>query len=160
MSSCIVKLNQKNSQTNFSRTYHPPRVDLVRNKNAKIMFPPGIEPRTICVLGRCDNHYTTETQIHNVLIFFIKIQWPFFKMLSLQHIYSDRLRPWHRQSDMTQLSNGQLEMLKILPFYDRNGKKVTITFSCNILMILKIHQTFFKKLIKSRSCNYYNSVKM
>jgi hypothetical protein len=26
-------------------------------------------------------------------------------------------------------------------------KKVTITFSCNILMILKIHQTFFKKLI-------------
>ena len=27
------------------------------------MFPPGIEPGTICVLGRCDNHYTTETQI-------------------------------------------------------------------------------------------------
>ena len=25
------------------------------------MFPPGIEPGTICVLGRCDNHYTTET---------------------------------------------------------------------------------------------------
>ena len=26
------------------------------------MFPPGIEPGTFCVLGRCDNHYTTETQ--------------------------------------------------------------------------------------------------
>ncbi len=25
------------------------------------MFSPGIEPGTICVLGRCDNHYTTET---------------------------------------------------------------------------------------------------
>ncbi len=30
-------------------------------KRHKNMFPPGIEPGTICVLGRCDNHYTTET---------------------------------------------------------------------------------------------------
>ena len=29
--------------------------------NPQKMFPPGIEPGTICVLGRCDNHYTTET---------------------------------------------------------------------------------------------------
>ena len=27
------------------------------------MFPSGIEPETFCVLGRCDNHYTTETDI-------------------------------------------------------------------------------------------------
>ena len=26
------------------------------------MFPPGIEPGTFCVLGRCDNHYTTENR--------------------------------------------------------------------------------------------------
>ena len=25
------------------------------------MFPSGIEPETFCVLGRCDNRYTTET---------------------------------------------------------------------------------------------------
>ncbi len=25
------------------------------------LFPPGIEPRTTCVIGRCDNHYTKET---------------------------------------------------------------------------------------------------
>jgi hypothetical protein len=27
------------------------------------MFPSGIEPETFCVLGRCDNRYTTETCI-------------------------------------------------------------------------------------------------
>ena len=32
-------------------------------KILKILFPPGIEPGTICVLGRCDNHYTTETKV-------------------------------------------------------------------------------------------------
>ena len=26
-----------------------------------ILFPPGFEPGTFCVLDRCDNHYTTET---------------------------------------------------------------------------------------------------
>ena len=26
-----------------------------------ILFPSGIEPETFCVLGRCDNRYTTET---------------------------------------------------------------------------------------------------
>ncbi len=30
------------------------------------MFPHGIEPWTFRVLGGCDNHYTTETQIYNV----------------------------------------------------------------------------------------------
>ena len=25
------------------------------------LFPSGIEPETFCVLGRCDNRYTTET---------------------------------------------------------------------------------------------------
>ena len=34
---------------------------LVQFNKMKLMFPPGIEPGTICVLGRCDNHYTTET---------------------------------------------------------------------------------------------------
>ena len=27
------------------------------------MFPPGIEPGTFRVLGGCDNHYTTETEV-------------------------------------------------------------------------------------------------
>ena len=27
------------------------------------MFPPGIEPGTFRVLGGCDNHYTTETEL-------------------------------------------------------------------------------------------------
>ena len=27
------------------------------------MFPPGIEPGTLCVWNTCDNHYTTETLI-------------------------------------------------------------------------------------------------
>ena len=26
-----------------------------------ILFSPGIEPGTFCVLDRCDNHYTTKT---------------------------------------------------------------------------------------------------
>ena len=29
----------------------------------EIKSPPGIEPGTFCVLGRRDNHYTTETEI-------------------------------------------------------------------------------------------------
>ncbi len=34
----------------------------------KAMFPPGIEPGTICVLGRCDNHYTTKTRCKRAII--------------------------------------------------------------------------------------------
>jgi hypothetical protein len=30
------------------------------------MFPSGIEPETFCVLGRCDNRYTTETVICSI----------------------------------------------------------------------------------------------
>jgi hypothetical protein len=30
-------------------------------KTIKKLFPSGIEPETFCVLGRCDNRYTTET---------------------------------------------------------------------------------------------------
>ena len=30
-------------------------------KLRKKLFPSGIEPETFCVLGRCDNRYTTET---------------------------------------------------------------------------------------------------
>ena len=26
-----------------------------------VVYPPGIEPRTLRVLGVCDNHYSTET---------------------------------------------------------------------------------------------------
>ena len=29
------------------------------------MFPPGIEPGTFRVLGGCDNHYTTETELRS-----------------------------------------------------------------------------------------------
>ena len=29
-------------------------------RKKKVAFPPGIEPRTLCVLGVRDNHYTTE----------------------------------------------------------------------------------------------------
>jgi hypothetical protein len=29
------------------------------------MFPHGIELGTFCVLDRCDNHYTTETEMFN-----------------------------------------------------------------------------------------------
>ncbi len=35
-------------------------INLTQSVNKKL-FPPGIEPGTICVLGRCDNHYTTVT---------------------------------------------------------------------------------------------------
>ena len=43
----------------------------VVNKQKKIekLFPPGIEPGTISVLGRCDNHYTAETRYMIVFMF-------------------------------------------------------------------------------------------
>ena len=31
------------------------------------ILPPGIEPGTFCVLGRCDNHYTTVTWTRSVV---------------------------------------------------------------------------------------------
>ncbi len=42
-------------------------INLVQYQNLQVgvhskkMFPSGIEPETFCVLGRCDNRYTTET---------------------------------------------------------------------------------------------------
>ncbi len=42
-------------------SYRTNRPFVVLEGKIKILFPPGIEPGTICVLGRCDNHYTTET---------------------------------------------------------------------------------------------------
>ena len=35
--------------------------DILAVRPRGIMFPSGIEPETFCVLGRCDNRYTTET---------------------------------------------------------------------------------------------------
>ncbi len=44
------------------------------------MFPPGIKPGTICVLGRCDNHYTTETSWIHLRIKCLVVQ----KIISLK----------------------------------------------------------------------------
>ena len=36
--------------------------DILAVRPRGILFPSGIEPETFCVLGRCDNRYTTETR--------------------------------------------------------------------------------------------------
>ena len=39
---------------------------LLNNKKVKVvLFSPGIEPGTFRVLGGCDNHYTTETELRS-----------------------------------------------------------------------------------------------
>ena len=40
-----------------------PAILAIRPHGIRIMFPPGIEPGTFRVLGGCDNHYTTETEV-------------------------------------------------------------------------------------------------
>ena len=37
--------------------------DILAVRPRGILFPSGIEPETFCVLGRCDNRYTTETVV-------------------------------------------------------------------------------------------------
>ena len=36
-----------------------------KKQEKKVMFSPGIEPGTFCVLDRCDNHYTTKTSLQS-----------------------------------------------------------------------------------------------
>jgi hypothetical protein len=55
----------KFTKTYLELHYKKENFDDTKEQIFKIMFPPGIEPGTICVLGRCDNHYTTETQLYN-----------------------------------------------------------------------------------------------
>ena len=53
------KKNQ--SRTRFcSDSRVDPHESLIDCETMK-MFPPGLEPGTLCVLGTRDNHYTTET---------------------------------------------------------------------------------------------------
>ena len=44
---------EKHQKSNFT---------ICKIEKKKIMFSPGIEPGTFCVLDRCDNHYTTKTR--------------------------------------------------------------------------------------------------
>ena len=60
------KLKQ-NKKMKFTKTYldlKKDHFDDIKEQIFKNMFPPGIEPGTICVLGRCDNPYTTETRYY------------------------------------------------------------------------------------------------
>ena len=57
------------------------------------MFPPGIEPGTICVLGRCDNHYTTETPLISCLL---KTNSKFLKSLSGFSLHAGPSGPHYR----------------------------------------------------------------
>ena len=38
---------------------------VIVEQKKKELFSPGIEPGTFRVLGGCDNHYTTKTQLNN-----------------------------------------------------------------------------------------------
>lgn len=53
-----------------------------------ILFPSGIEPETFCVLGRCDNRYTTET---------VGSDWTKLNMYHLVpwHLVNQLLVIWH-----------------------------------------------------------------
>ena len=42
---------------------HTPRVDAYNMYSTPRLFLPGFEPGTFCVLGKRDDHYTTETPL-------------------------------------------------------------------------------------------------
>ena len=51
----------------------PMHIQNLEGTHCTWMFPPGIEPGTFRVLGGCDNHYTTETQLFKKEYIFILI---------------------------------------------------------------------------------------